>query len=255
MNNYGAWIRRKHQLQRIAPLVVSGWDHCAAFIEVYGNFFGNVHAAGSNDSNNKGSSSDSKLPTLLCRKLGPFEHASLQTLTLVQEKGHDAETMSNSRLVVEGTILPCAFRQVVTAVASGMTVLKTNNDDSETQQAGVPTMPSPLKQTSNSASSWSTNSNGTTQTVIGSRHILVRPTLHMHHDDQDDETTTTGKSTRIGVSSSKSMNSARAVSNNNNAYALDEDAGCQLNLAVWDSTRPTTIVYQMVPDRDTILLA
>jgi hypothetical protein len=97
---------------RIPPLVVAGWDECATFVEVYLNTLGLQlmegegglpSSSGKNGEAQHGREVD--LPTLSCRRLGPFHHSCMESLSEKRE--------TNGTVTLRGTILPCAVRELV----------------------------------------------------------------------------------------------------------------------------------------------
>jgi hypothetical protein len=213
---------RSSQSARIPPLVIAGVDDCMAFYEVYYNCCGQVHtgsdSSGSGGANTTTTASnnnnDAKLPQLIGRKLGPFAHASLETLNVVQKRQFPHETAAGgSMLEVNGTILPCAMRELVCAAVAGMQHGEEHNNNTMTTQHNV-----------------SLFSPGGV-TPVGSQHVIVRCTV------QDGMEAASSLSNKLSNNTSKWMNDGT------------DEACCRsgeyLSVAVWDSSRPNTMTYKL----------
>lgn len=90
-------------------LLIAGHDDCAAAADLCFNTLGHW---GVSPRDRTG-----PLPKLLARGLGPFAHASLQSLRVIKNRGLDHTVES---LEIQGYVLPCALPNLVQAVVAGL---------------------------------------------------------------------------------------------------------------------------------------
>lgn len=86
------------------PLCVSGPEDVSLFFEVYLNLLGSIVPP---------CVKQEALPTIYCRNVGPFLHASMKSLKVRPVKSRDTDSIE-----MEGMILPCAIRKVVGHLAT-----------------------------------------------------------------------------------------------------------------------------------------
>jgi hypothetical protein len=86
------------------PLSVSGLDNVSIFFEVYLNLLGRIASP---------SARKEALPTIYCRNVGPFLHASMKSLKVWPVKSKETDSVE-----VEGMILPCSVRKMVGHLAA-----------------------------------------------------------------------------------------------------------------------------------------
>jgi hypothetical protein len=86
------------------PLSVSGLDNVSIFFEVYLNLLGKLAPP---------SARKEALPTIYCRNVGPFLHASMKSLKVWPVKSKETDSVE-----VEGMILPCSVRKMVGHLAA-----------------------------------------------------------------------------------------------------------------------------------------
>ena len=111
--NAGADVRVKSDVRKLkmhsadcgeTPCSIFGFDNVSCFFEVYLNTFGQMHTR---------QAQEQRLPFLVCDTIGPFLHATLETL-----KSRPIRTMGTEAVRLEGLILPSAFRSLVGIVTS-----------------------------------------------------------------------------------------------------------------------------------------
>jgi hypothetical protein len=119
----------KADTMRLEPtnlaVTLSGHDDVASFFEVYFNRFGQVHDDVDDDA------SCFRLPKLIAPKeLGPFLHASMNTLETRPVLPKGSETDIGNAAIHGPLILPSVIRRVVALSASKLSTLRsTRNDD------------------------------------------------------------------------------------------------------------------------------
>lgn len=205
---------------RMPPLLISGWDDCAAFAEVYLNALGHTHV-GLHESW-RAKHLPSQMPTLFSRELGSFLHASLKTLhTRSKRHGHDdVDPMRPGSIHVQGTILPCAFRRMMAAVTATICSGVVGPGES---------------------------SNGELDAAVGSTHIIV----HLKSHAGVEGTPVAGS---IGSAHSRKFNARQANPNEMEGDATSRlSYGEFLSTVVCDGTRPTAVVYKVSQD-DAVLM-
>eukprot|EP00980_Cylindrotheca_fusiformis_P020543 scaffold7623_cov123-Cylindrotheca_fusiformis.AAC.2 len=99
---------------RIA-ISVTGPDNVSLFFEVYLNLFGCIAPPGMKCES---------LPTIYCRNVGPFLHASMKSLNIRPIKSSDTDSAE-----VEGMILPCSLREAVGHITTDLVKRVGRSDD------------------------------------------------------------------------------------------------------------------------------
>jgi hypothetical protein len=94
--------------KRVPPLCVVGEDGCGAFFEFFLNTFGRCDTW---------HTCNGDVPLLLSRKIGPFQHASLQTLAVSNRR---MQNDPHATIELRGPILPCALQELVSTTARRM---------------------------------------------------------------------------------------------------------------------------------------
>jgi hypothetical protein len=200
-----------------------------------------------------------KLPRLLCRSLGPFLHASLQQLQLkptlfpqVDPLPAVGATQANRRhhpycrnLEVSGLVLPCAMRSILAAVMVGGGEKEDVPLSGESKDEGKTLAWTSNKalQSGSAVDSWSdsqSDSDDDEESMVGGRHVRVQMTVHGGGDEENTTlqgvvgktSKTKGVSSRIGWGSSQGM--------------FGSGSGA-MKVAVWESSRPTVVAYQVGP--------
>jgi len=233
--------------KRIPPLYMTGMDDCAAFFEVYYNTCGQMGmgklGSGNNNNNNnnkKAHGLSHDVPLLLCRKLGPFLHATIQSVRSSTRtsktfggggvKDHQQPPATTSSIIeLQGHLLPCAVRDLVCASVNAMLA-----DDSRRK------VESEACEKKNE--------------TVGSHHFTVRPTAYAGEEASGGTATTLGSS--IGTHCSKGLNGAYSVLMACSDVNCDDEEGddestqyCRhgelLMLAAWDIQRPKSLAYKL----------
>ena len=104
----------------IPPLLVKGAPDCLAFYEVYLNTVGCVMEKYASPL------VITEVPTLLCRKVGPFVNSTMKQQGLFVN-----EEASNHSAEISGFLLPCAVRQIAGSLAESRT------QDTGSSEAGI----------------------------------------------------------------------------------------------------------------------
>lgn len=174
---------------------VSGFDHVSLFFEVYLNLLGQMTL-------NKGNRIES-FPTLLCREIGPFLHASMKALRVFPIKCKEGTAVE-----IEGLLLPCAIRKVVGYL--GTNFVQTTQDPNDSQNRHYTTTSRKDKDS------------------VGQRYLVV-------HAATENQSTQSFK-----LNDSVSFNGwARRDDDFNGAYQCP--SGKSIELIVWDSSRKNVV--------------
>ena len=99
-------IPKSHSRNERRSFSVSGFDNVSLFFEVYLNLKGRMSLLSNGNT-------IEAFPTLLCRKIGPFLHASLKSSSIYPVKSKESNAYE-----VEGILLPCAIRNIVGYLAT-----------------------------------------------------------------------------------------------------------------------------------------
>ena len=202
----------------IPPLCIQGHDDVDAFFEFY------LNTLGSNTTWLKG---NGHVPLLLSRKVGPFMHASMQSVPVTSrreatpafQQQQQAED-HHAAIEVRGPILPCALQELVCAAASRM-----------------------MKDTTTGVAKHS-SSNDDEDDDVGSHYFVIQTQAHDGEERLNLDSTTTG------TASSSWFNDGGIC----NALSGDEDApnecehGEVMSMLVWDIARPNMVVYKSEPN-------
>ena len=210
--------------KRIPPLYMTGLDDCAAFFEIYYNTFGDIRA-GNLQLPWKTNELGQDVPLLLCRKLGPFLHSTVKSVrsTIRQTKTvalgeSTSEPPASTALCLEGYILPCAVRDLISASANVLLANEASRDVEEDISA--------LE----------------VENIAGTHHFTIRPTAY-----SGEEAAGNVKPGTIGSYSSKGMNGDYSVLQQSDY--MDGMQYCEhdeiLMLAVWDMQRPNSLAYKL----------
>jgi len=181
------------------------------------------------------------VPLLLCRKLGPFLHSTVQTVQSVvvrrrkafmndsstkPEESPDASTMVD----LHGYLLPCAVRDLVCA---SVNVLLADAEASREMEDDE---------------SMSEGNNGDNDRV-GSHHFTVKPTVY-----EGEAAVGNNAPGTIGSQSSKGMNGDYSLLQQHGDATLTSTNTTQtqycrhdelVELAVWDVQRPNSLAYKL----------
>jgi hypothetical protein len=207
---------KKQNESQIFPLVLSGMDNCAAFVELYRNTFGHLEK-GQGLQSARASEMNPDVPLLLCRKLGPFIHAAVKMVVVRNQNSvhsSDESAMCQSASIhLSGYILPCALRDLFCASAALMLANAQSNPPLADQSI---------------------------DDDVGSHHVVVR--AFQLSDDKD------SRLESYCTRADGSQNGPWSVVKS--APFLDADTlSCQsdeeLTLAVWDITRPNTVAFKL----------
>jgi len=197
--------------RRIPPLFLRGEDDCSAFFEMYFNTLGNLNTTGNE------SGLPVELPVLRCRKIGPFQFASLEVAQSAASRNihQTSEEQKSSSFDVRGCLLPCAVRQLIGSACS-ISVEKLD--------------------------AWETcNLSNSQNSSVMSRHLIARAELH-------DEVEAKPISGTIGMHSSKWMNGCIE----DVGVAQKQWAACRhqetLSVAVWDISSRGSIAFRVSKD-------
>lgn len=214
----GGSTRWTRSPRTIPPLVVTGMDDCASFVEVYLNTMGQICST-----NSKSSTVLLKdVPRLMCRKLGPFLHSSMQSYRITKKKQTLDGSDNLTSIDVQGLLLPCAVRDLVCAAVNGI-IAKQGKHGSDGDE-------------------------GDGSSSDSSHNLIVRASAA----EREESTVVQGT---IGSPSSLWLNggSLEAWNEVHNKCKGEQQSSstqrCQygevLNMAVWDSTRPTSLAYKL----------
>ena len=129
--NFSLGPRKTKKRRILSPLYLQGVEDCLAFCEVYCNLIGDIVQL---PSRNHRSCPTLDVPRLLCRKLGPFLHANLQTLD-VRLSQQENESVTK----VTGIVLPCAVRGLMASALHSMRAdaPPPNDEDADEDEDGV----------------------------------------------------------------------------------------------------------------------
>ena len=234
---------------RAPALVVSGWDDCSLFAEFLLNSCGGLlrepTRSGSIGQAASGRSAQSPiLPLLLCRHLGPFLHASLESLTV--KRGTD------NTVLVQGTVLPCASRQLMTAAVAALQVSASDSGAFTTVSAAkAMTLPSTAPSTGQRLQSSSLPPN------LPTRQVAFHMQVHPGFTAASRVNAGSAALGKIGGQRTSSMNSCvergDAGAHNQQHPPKRVKCGQWTSDIVWDSTFPDSIVYDVHNDFGGIL--
>ncbi|GKY95853.1 hypothetical protein MPSEU_000545900 [Mayamaea pseudoterrestris] len=277
-HNYRQANEEKETLERqaklVPPLVMSGIDDCAAFLECYVNMYGQVHfepestaELNTDDSNYYDSGlAASHLPKLTCRDLGPFAHASLQSLRLTQQKDavgtltraamtmsqpQDKDGTSHNRLEIHGSILPCAMRSVLSATvgclqhaarSSVLTAASSGQDLAKDSSKNLQLPASQESLLSLSDTSSSETSPGSTYLQTNNEfHLLMQTSVHTGEDGHDGNDTVSF----AGRARRKSGRGIKNVGYAGSQSLYEANDGGFLMQVVWEGGRPRALAYKL----------
>lgn len=228
----GKQCRKYQPEQEILPLRLVGMDDSSMFCEMFLNFTG-LNEVDYRYQHSKGIKTkklgnvNMDVPLLLCRKLGPFLHASIQTVSVLQTKADDAEDQvdeSFATVSLRGYLLPCAIRDLVGA---SVNLMKAHGRAADKIAGG--TNPDP-------------NDNR-------SHHLVVRTHVHTENSVSSAADVTVGlKSRKHGSNSSELLNGDWDLINHLHGvnpvppYCSNNET---LMLAIWDATRPESIAFKL----------
>jgi hypothetical protein len=196
----------------IPPLVVSGEDECAAFFEVYLNSLGQIGSGTPQAWHASDLPHD--VPRLLCRKLGPFLHSSMQSLDLKKKRADslaksDGSSDEHVSIELRGILLPCAMRDLICAVINGMLASETEINNAESSQ----------------------NLIVRTSTYDGQELQAIQGAIGSHSSVWLNSKADVWGHLREGYENVKAVQQCRY--------------GEVLMMAVWDSTRPSALAYKL----------
>lgn len=184
----------------VLPLCLVGEDDCAAFFEFYLNTFGRCDTwrTGNGD-----------VPLLLSRKIGPFPHASLQSLVVSNRRAGSQANDPHAAIELRGPILPCALQELVGTAALRMmqdTTAKNQPSDDE----------------------------------VGSHYFVVQVQTH---DGKDRPTSVNA----TGTGGSHWLNDGANMFGKLEAAPSECEHGQVLAMIVWDVVRPNMMAYKTEP--------
>lgn len=199
----------------VPPLCLIGDDDCATFFEFYLNTLGGrcrTWIKGKGD-----------VPLLLSRKVGPFVHASMQSLVVSSrrqarqshEKSGDQEH-HHAAIELRGPILPCATEEILCYTASRMIRDVEGKSGAPSRQADD----------------------------VGSHYFVVQAQPHDGDEYPNTDSATTG------TAGSRWLNDGSEIYENLSSND-DKPSGCELGevvrMVVWDIARPKMIAYKSDP--------
>jgi len=202
------------RIRSSSPTVIRGFDDVAAFYEV---FLNSVVM----DSADQTQQQVQVLPTLACRKLGPFVHASIETL---QVRWH----RNCQDVTVDGMIFPDSLRDLV-AAAVKLETQQQRQLDRALQADGR---------------SGGDSGDGLSKTAGSSCHMIFRTEGHGGIPRSKADISSRTAHGMIGTHSSKWMNTGDYVSTEGNK-GVSCKYGRVLSTVVWDSSRPKTLAYKL----------
>jgi hypothetical protein len=196
----------------IPPLVVSGEDECAAFFEVYLNSLGQIGSGMPQAWHASDLPYD--VPRLLCRKLGPFLHSSMQSIDLKKKRSDSLAKSDGSSsdehvsIELRGILLPCAVRDLICAIINGMLASETEINSAESQNLIV-----------------------RTTTYDGEELQAIQGAIGSHSSAWLNSKADVWGHLQEGYEDGKVVQQCRY--------------GEVLMMAVWDSTRPSALAYKL----------
>jgi hypothetical protein len=216
------------------------------------------------------------LPTLMCRELGPFANASLQSLRMVQLPVASANKLStqqpstqqqkqqfleeidsrvhHERLEIHGPILPCAMQSILAIVVGSVQkeVLPQGYSDTRANATDTATSPgnahSPDSQSilSLSDTSFSEASRTSAMSDLPRCHVSMQASVHT--GDDNDSNVDGILSSRATKSRKKTVNGAcssqRVGCAGSQTMYLTDDQGF-LSIAAWDGKRPDLLAIKL----------
>lgn len=207
----------------VPPLRITGLEQCSSFFDVYYHSLGQMGTTNYVE-NYHVRNLTVDVPILLCRKLGPFLHATIKSNDANKNEmpmGTNRKS-TNTTLDMHGYFLPCAVRDLTCAVVDAMQVAKTNS-----QFKIGPEIESDDRKDGNDASSC---------------HFVMQSTVH-----QGDELKNVSGLGAIGSHCSKRLNGSWKLIDTMNEQV--ETQYCHqdevLRLAVWDESRPTALAIKL----------
>jgi len=192
----------------VPPLCLVGEDDCSVFFEVYLNTLGrhSTWLKGNGD-----------VPLLLSRKVGPFAHSSLQSLSVTSRReANDETTDHHAAIELRGPILPCAMEELVCTATSRMV--------QDTPEKGQP-------------------SRGQ-EDDVGSHYFVVQAQAHDGEERPSVDSATTGSAGSRWLNDGSDMYERLSV---NEDGASQCDYGEVVSMIVWDIARPNMIAYKTEP--------
>ena len=195
----------------VPPLRVTGKEQCATFFDLYYHSLGQVGATNYVE-NFRVKELTFDIPLLICRKIGPSLHASIQSNDVTKREppvGTD-KMSSNATLDLSGYFLPCAIRDLTCAMVDAMQVRKNASDDVDHGHDAC--------------------------------HFVIQTTVH-----PGNELKNVSGLGAIGTQCSKRLNGSwnflDAVSDKIDIQCCHHDE--VLRLAVWDESRPTSLAIKL----------
>ena len=198
----------------VLPLCLIGEDDCATFFEFYLNTLGGRYRSWINGNGD--------VPLLLSRKVGPFMHASMQSLVVSSRRqarqAHEKSGDDHHHAAIElrGPILPCAVEEVVCYAASRMMKDVEDKGGASSGQADD----------------------------VGSHYFVVQAQPHDGDEYPNADSATTG------TAGSRWLNEGSDIYENLSSNG-DKPSGCEqgevVSMVVWDIARPKMIAYKTDP--------
>jgi hypothetical protein len=198
--------------KQIPPLFLKGIDDCATFFEIYLNRCGHIASMDEHLSPERWCD----VPLLMCRRLGPFLHSTMKSLSVYRRNPSSSSTEGYSSIHVEGIFMPCAVRKLLCAAVNVMQFAARSEQE-----------PAEKRNENNS---------------VGTHNFVVQATTY----EVEEKRMKIGTGT-IGSESSKSFNGGKdflcVVDGCNNLQKCHYNE--TLEVAVWDITRPTSLAYKL----------
>jgi hypothetical protein len=190
-------------IKQVPSLCISGFDDCETFFKAYLDTCGGIFKM------------PSDVPTMYCRKVGPFLHSALKSNNVTKEGlSLHSESSNNCSIHVHGPIFPCAIRRLMSAAIANIRHDHISSNDSTCQGLHH-------------------------DEVKGGSHHLVVKTIAL----QNSEDPSIGY---IGVGGSDQFNDAAFLSSHNymplHKSCADGESLCML---VWDSSKSDSLAYKV----------
>lgn len=268
-NNSGHQAIKKQSRRRThPPLYIRGMDDCVAFCEVYLNTLGfTLGPYYDDDDDDQWNTAPGLLPRLYSRRLGPFLHAHLETLRVsskrirsttstsapanekqssVQNQGRNSSNMSFNNhmmmdvLEVSGTILPCAYNELL---CSAIQCIKLDETSTTTTTISEENMPA-------------STTTSTTEDIRS--HHLVMYAKPLEEDDNYDDIQILTTEPRcassllngVGMTNPRPSRSSTTESSDSFCFAdtpsvvvKECDIGHAVSVAVWDAASQDAIAF------------
>lgn len=227
----------KPRPQNLPPLYLLGQDDCNIFFELYLNTISREEGSWRTGSG--------PVPVLLSRGLGPFRHASLQSLRLVKTNSRrrrgqgngvaqeDDSGKQHSFVDVRGPILPCAIQELVGAAAGRMMDHSKN---------------SPVV-----ANSKDEHGGDDDNEEVGSHYFVLQATTHDGRPPTATAARLQDAASTTGSAGCRGLNRVKSNGMDRSGGKTEAPSCGAVKMAVWDIARPNVVAYKRESQVDEML--